>query len=282
LLTGCPVCGNSEIDATETCDDGNTANGDGCNSSCQNEKCVQQSVGPFPCSSNTDCSAPRTCNTQAGLCQPNLICDDNNFCTDDTCNTSLNGGTCQHVAKNCADAQACTTDSCNAVTGVCQHVGDNAVCDDSNVCTTNTCNPTTGCVLTNNNNACSDGNACTGDDACAGGVCTGNVIGGCAVCGDNSKSGDEQCDDGNATFVRGEYCGVDCVLIPCGKPTNSPGENPTSSDALFALRAAVGQVTCSIYVCDVTGDSNIFTSDALRILRKAVGQVVTLGCPTPP
>src|SRR5205085_2886220 len=65
-LVGCPVCGNAEIDQTETCDDGNTANGDGCNSNCQNEKCVQQSVGPFACASNADCAAPRTCNTQVG------------------------------------------------------------------------------------------------------------------------------------------------------------------------------------------------------------------------
>ncbi len=34
LLSGCPVCGNDEIDETETCDDGNTADGDGCSSAC--------------------------------------------------------------------------------------------------------------------------------------------------------------------------------------------------------------------------------------------------------
>ena len=36
-LTGCPVCGNSEIDEDETCDDGNTQSGDGCDSTCQIE-----------------------------------------------------------------------------------------------------------------------------------------------------------------------------------------------------------------------------------------------------
>ncbi len=34
LLSGCPVCGNSEIDQGETCDDGNAVGGDGCDSSC--------------------------------------------------------------------------------------------------------------------------------------------------------------------------------------------------------------------------------------------------------
>ncbi|GHW02624.1 hypothetical protein AGMMS50249_4100 [candidate division SR1 bacterium] len=42
LLTGhwtkIPVCGDSVIDSGETCDDGNTANGDGCNSVCQIEE----------------------------------------------------------------------------------------------------------------------------------------------------------------------------------------------------------------------------------------------------
>lgn len=36
-LTGCPVCGNAEIDENETCDDGNSVGGDGCNSSCLSE-----------------------------------------------------------------------------------------------------------------------------------------------------------------------------------------------------------------------------------------------------
>lgn len=33
-LSGCPVCGNSEIDEGETCDDGNSTGGDGCSSDC--------------------------------------------------------------------------------------------------------------------------------------------------------------------------------------------------------------------------------------------------------
>lgn len=32
-----PVCGNNIIEGTEQCDDGNTDNGDGCSSACQNE-----------------------------------------------------------------------------------------------------------------------------------------------------------------------------------------------------------------------------------------------------
>ena len=34
LLSGCPVCGNHEIDDGESCDDGNVVDGDGCDSTC--------------------------------------------------------------------------------------------------------------------------------------------------------------------------------------------------------------------------------------------------------
>jgi cysteine-rich repeat protein len=33
-MTGCPECGNSEIDQNETCDDGNVTDGDGCSFMC--------------------------------------------------------------------------------------------------------------------------------------------------------------------------------------------------------------------------------------------------------
>ncbi|MFN2375667.1 MAG: DUF4215 domain-containing protein, partial [Candidatus Binatia bacterium] len=36
-LSGCPVCGNNEIDQDETCDDGNTTPGDGCSEVCLTE-----------------------------------------------------------------------------------------------------------------------------------------------------------------------------------------------------------------------------------------------------
>lgn len=258
-LQGCPVCGNAEIDSGESCDDGNTISGDGCSSTCQNEKCVQQTIAPgFP--------------TVA-------LCEDGDACTADVCNTGLSGGTCQHPAKNCDDSIACTADSCSA--GTCAHAPNNSLCNDGNPCTDDFCAVAMGCGSTANTAVCSDGNTCTGSDICTDKVCVGAQIPGCGVCGDGQVNPPELCDDGNATFVSGEYCGIACsVLIPCGKPTNSTGTNPKSSDALFTLKAAVGQATCSKRVCDVDNSGKVLSSDALRILRKAVGQVVTLNCPT--
>lgn len=258
-LIGCPVCGNSEIDDGETCDDGNVNNGDGCSSFCQNENCLAQTISPgFP--------------TVA-------LCEDGNVCTADICNTSVGGGTCQHPSKDCSDAFACTTDSCDPGTGVCLHTPNDGSCNDQNPCTDDFCSVQTGCSGVANNDPCNDGDGCTENDQCSGSTCQGTPIDGCAVCGDGIATPPEPCDDGNNTFTSGEYCGVDCVLIPCGKPTNSSGDKPKASDALFILKAAVGQASCTPQVCDVDSSGKILASDALRALRSAVGQTVVLICP---
>jgi cysteine-rich repeat protein len=178
-LEGCPVCGNAEVDQTETCDDGNTASGDGCSADCQNENCIAQTPG-YP-------GVP--------------LCDDDDSCTEDICNTNQAGGTCTHLSQQCA------------------------------------------------------------------------------ICGNGQLETGEACDDGNATFANGEYCAAGCVLVPCGRPTNQSGLNPKTTDALFTLRSAVGQVACSPRVCDVDNNGNVSASDAQRVLRAAVGLPQALVCP---
>lgn len=281
-LSPCPVCGNGELDGGETCEDGNTVNGDGCNSQCQNENCVAQTAPQVDCETNADCGPARTCSPQTGFCTPWELCEDGDACTTDTCNTSLGGGTCQHMPRDCSlEGSECTTDSCDALSGTCVHEPDDEACDDGNPCTDDICTVNNGCSGVANSDPCDDGDVCTEDDICAGGECTGTPINGCAVCGDGIlNEATEECDDGNDTFTEGEYCGVDCVLIPCGKPTNSTGVLPKASDAQFTLKAAVGQVSCCRRVCDVDNTNSILASDAQRVLRSAVGQGVTLACPT--
>jgi len=101
-----------------------------------------------------------------------LDCNDNNPCTDDSCNPATG---CEHVNNTaaCNDGNACTdNDTCGG--GVCAGTG--IVCNDGNVCTDDTCIPASGCVYANNTSACDDGNACTTGDVCGGGVCTGTPI----------------------------------------------------------------------------------------------------------
>jgi cysteine-rich repeat protein len=278
-LRGCIVCGNSLLDGKETCEDGNTVNGDGCNSNCQNEACLAQTAPKKVCLTNADCGTDYTCVgmvSETRFCETWKICEDANFCTVDTCNDGQD--TCTHTPKNCNDSVACTVDSCNSGTGACTNAVNNAACDDGNPCTDDICHPTTGCANTANTLECNDGIECTTGDVCVNKVCTGTPGEGCGVCGDGQTNGSEDCDDGNTTFSAGEYCLGNCTFTPCGD-ANGNGSIQTS-DALFALRTAVGQVDCSLCVCDVTNNGTVVSSSAQRILRIAVGQVIPLNCPT--
>lgn len=280
-LSPCPVCGNDELDGGESCEDGNTVDGDGCSSDCQNENCVEQTAPEVACDTNADCDPTRTCSEDTGFCTPWLLCEDGDLCTVDTCNMAVGGGTCQHLPRDCDDGFGCTTDSCDSLSGACAHEADDGACDDGNLCTDDVCTLNSGCAGVSNSEPCDDGDPCTENDSCSASECSGTPINGCSVCGDGVWSeASEPCDDGNSTFVDGEYCGVDCVLIPCGKPTNSAGELPLASDSQFTLKAAVGQVACCLRVCDVDNTGTILASDAQRILRKAVGQDVAMNCPT--
>lgn len=104
-------CGNGVVDATEDCEDGNTAAGDCCSPVCR--------FDPV----DAACTADGTACTQdvcdgAGHCLHPLAssgtpCEtDFNVCTDDACDA---GGACAHVpnAGPCDDLNACTTaDTC--------------------------------------------------------------------------------------------------------------------------------------------------------------------------
>ena len=267
-LQGCPVCGNNELDGGETCEDGNTTNGDGCNAQCQDESCVAQTPN-YP-------SVP--------------VCDDADGCTQDICNS----GDCQHVAS-CDDGIDCTTDSCSAQTNECMHVVNDAVCEDGNPCTNNICSlGQRGCVSVNNTDLCDDGLTCTEGDRCTAGVCAGTdtcvapetchadsntcELGG--VCGDGIVDGTEQCDDGDATWTAGQSCDAGCQSVSCGDPDDTA--TVRASDALFILRVAVGVSQCDPCVCNVDNSASgtaVTASDALRVLRASVGVSVELVCP---
>jgi cysteine-rich repeat protein len=163
-------CGNGHLDPGEDCDDGNTANGDCCSSTCHFE------ANGSSCSDGNACTTGETCN--AGTCGGGtaVTCNDNNGCTQDTCNpstgcvynpTPLNG-------TSCNDGNACTVgETCNA--GTCGGGGP-VVCNDGNACTADSCNPSSGCIFNPaplNGASCSDGNVCTVNDTCSNGTCSG-------------------------------------------------------------------------------------------------------------
>ena len=145
------------------------------------------------CDDANVCTTGTTCDGTGGTVAsctggtPALNCNDNNPCTDDSCD-AIQG--CVHTNNTaaCSDGNACTVgDTCGG--GTCNS-GAAAICNDNNVCTTDSCAPATGCVFTNNTIACDDNSACTAGDTCGGGSCQGTAI----VCSDgNACNGVETC-----------------------------------------------------------------------------------------
>ena len=88
-------------------------------------------------------------------------------------------------------------------------------------------------------------------------------------CGNRRSECGEDCDDGNTLWQPGELCNASCAFLACGDTDDSGAI--TSSDALFALRVAIGSKSCAKQVCDVTRDGSVAASDALGILKCAVG-----------
>ena len=140
------------------CDDGNPCTNDSCNPS---TGCVHANTTNL-CDDGNACTVNDACSN--GSCHgPGVLnCNDNNPCTDDSCNPAI-GCVFTNNARACDDLNVCTVnDACAG--GTCR--GTPIVCDDSNACTIDSCNPSSGCVFTNNTNPCDDGNACTVSDVC--------------------------------------------------------------------------------------------------------------------
>ena len=134
--------------------------------------------------------------TFTASCGSNAQCDDAIACTVDTCS----GGSCLHspiagccaTNADCADADPCTNDACDLSNNAC----DNTPID------------------------CNDGRACTGPDACVGGVCQNpyTPFAGCCVT-------PADCNDGNATTTD------ICSSGTCSNVNTSCLTNPDCNDS---------------------------------------------------
>ena len=197
------VCGDGILQTGESCDDGNTTNGDCCSSTCQFE-----SAGTVCRASAGQCDVQEVCDG-AGFCPADIVvpngtsCNDGNSCTQtDACSAGLCNGT-NPIA--CAPLDQChVAGTCDPATGACSNpnAADGTTCSDGDSCTqtdtcqtgtctgaspvvctatdqchiAGTCDPATG-VCSNPNAAdgttCSDGDGCTQTDTCTAGTCSG-------------------------------------------------------------------------------------------------------------
>ncbi len=169
------VCGNGVIEKGEVCDDHNTSDGDGCNSTCTSIElgytCPTEGA---PCVSNKK---------DDGVCGNGIIdglerCDDSNTNGDDGCSadcmTIEPGYECPEEGKPCKTTGS-TPDCGN---GVLEY---GEACDDGNLSNFDGCSNE--CTLESGYECPDPGQPCT------------PVI--VEECGDWNKTDNEECDDGN-------------------------------------------------------------------------------------
>jgi MYXO-CTERM domain-containing protein len=153
--------------------------------------------GVVTCPAIDQCHTAGSCDPATGMCLNPVVangtpCNDNSLCTSgETCQT----GVCTPATTvTCAAPDQChDAATCNATTGVCDY------------------------PLKANGTNCNDSNACTQQDSCQSGVCTGmnpvtcvpsdqcHVAGTCdtstGVCSNPAKADGTACDDGNMCTV---------------------------------------------------------------------------------
>lgn len=170
------TCGDGTRTAPEVCDDGNTADDDGCAADCAKIE--------------DGWSCPTS-----GPCVEGAVCGDGNQSSDEACDDAnqLSGDGCSEDCQTIEQGWSCPSPGVACVATACgdRFLAGTEGCDDGNP---------------------NDGDGCT--SACtveAGWVClaTGECI--AQQCGDGILAGEETCDDGNTEGDDG--CAADCMVV---------------------------------------------------------------------
>ena len=208
-----PVCGDAKLDPGEQCDDGNTANGDGCSATCKYETCGDGIVN-----NGEQCDGGPTCNIDCtfAICGDGKVsageqCDDGNSVNGDGCSNQCKfeqQATCSDQIKNGGETDIdCGGPNCAAC-------AQGKACVAGSDCSTGVC--TNGICAAAVQPVCGDGVVNQFGEQCDNGAANSNT-GACTtqcrtnVCGDGFRfAGVEQCDDGNTT--NGDGCSATCTL----------------------------------------------------------------------
>ncbi len=225
------TCGNSVIEGSEVCDDGNTENGDGCSSACLFEDGEECDANVACQSGNCDttetpsvCEPADTCGN--GILEWGEWCDDGNTIAGDGCSVVCLieiGDSCNTIAPWEIGAASCETEICDVIwwdSGVCEPslacgnsvLETNEWCDDGNTEDGDGCSNT--CLIENTNVCNMNVAGEVWPASCASGICdsSGNtdVCEPVGACGNNVIELGEACDDGDT--VNGDGCSDQCLL----------------------------------------------------------------------
>ncbi len=216
LITAESTCGDGAIESTEECDDGNTADGDGCDASCTVEAGYLCNGTPSMCA--------LSCGD--GVINGADACDDMNMIDGDGCSSTcavetgyLCSGTPSVCALTCGDGVINGADVCDDM-----NTADGDGCSSSCVVEADyLCSGapsvfvlSCGDGLINEDDICDDMNGIDGDgcsSACTietGYFCTGEPSVCALSCGDGVINGEDTCDDMNTT--DGDGCSSTCTL----------------------------------------------------------------------
>ncbi len=244
------------------CDDSDSCTvGDSCQAgSCQagKETCqCKKNADCLPLEDGDACNGTLFCRLSDHTCQLDplsvVVCDatKNTVCVSWACDplqgvcspkNLSEGGPCDADNSLCTDGDHCQAGLCLP--------GAATDCDDNNECTVDWCDPGSGCHHQALSIGCNDGDACTLDDLCVGGKCTGTLA--------------KPCDDGNACTADSCFQGTCTIKALTG--TGCDDSNPcTLSDVCLkgqcqsgSEKVCTGGDTCNLPYCDsATGTCKI-------------------------
>lgn len=180
-------------------------------------------------------------------------CGEGSICVGGSCLVSSCGDGFVNAAagEDCEDGNQESGDGCTACRFDCQLDAD---CDDGNLCSgTETCDKSVaGKATCKAGTPAADATACTITGGGAGGCSKGSCV--TAGCGDGTKNGTEECDDGNANDVDGctRECKFSCKTdMECGDGDACNGVE-TCNMATHVCVAGTA-VTCMVNGCAAPG-----------------------------
>jgi len=280
-----PSCGDGKLNPSftplgaagpEQCDDGGTADNDGCSSKCQFERCGNNIVDPgeqcdgspvggfdcFKChlvkcgDAILDTTFGEQCddgnNSGADDCVSNL--QDPTTCKIATCGDGVrntNREECDHGALNGTALDSCSA-TCHNVTCGNGIIEQGETCDDGPPAANN--GPNKSCNASCHRNTCGDNDRLTGIEQCDLGL---TDVAGCdsdctlPVCGDhhlNTAAG-EVCDDGNLNGTMLDNCDLFCHFKACGNGLIDFGEQCDPDTGTPATNSSTCDLDCTAVVC---------------------------------